>query len=223
MKFTSAREFLNRSQPRGDWYSIKNRADGSAAVYLYDEIGYWGTTAKDFTAQLAEIDVDLLDVYVSSIGGEVFDGIAIYNALRSHRAEVKVRVDSMAASIASVIVQAGDSRTMLTGSQMMIHNAAGLAFGGADTLREVADILDKQSAIIAGIYAERSGLPADGFRDMMAAETWMSAPEAVEAGLADEVVTPSRAADNDPDPDPDDTEAASNRWRSEFLQSIEIG
>lgn len=215
----TAREFLNRRTPTSDsWYSIVNRADGSAVIHLYDEIGYWGTTAKDFAAELNAIDASSIDVHVSSIGGEVFDGIAIYNALRSHAAEIHVRVDSMAASIASVIVQAGDRRTMLSGSQMMIHNASGLAFGNADDLREMAQILDKQTTIIAEIYAERSGEPIDGFIEMMAAEAWMNANEAVAAGLADEVVTPERATK-----DTEGTPAASNMWRAAFLQSVEIG
>lgn len=218
----TAREFLNRAQPRNDWYSIVNRADGTAAVYLYDEIGYWGTTAKDFAAELTAIDADTIDVHVSSIGGEVFDGIAIYNALRSHKAEIRVQVDSMAASIASVIVQAGDTRSMLSGSQMMIHNAHGLGWGGADDLRAMADILDKQTAIIADIYAERSGRDADTFLELMAVESWLNASEAVDAGLADEVVTPGRAASTETNDTETDAPAA-NMWRSAFLESAEIG
>lgn len=221
MKFLTAREFLNRAQARSDWYSIVNRADGSAALYLYDEIGYWGTTAKDFAAELADLDVDTLDVYVSSIGGEVFDGIAIYNTLRAHKATVNVRVDSMAASIASVIVQAGDTRSMLTGSQMMIHNASGLGWGSADDLRQMAEILDKQTSIIAEIYAERSGDPAAGFLELMAAETWFSAAEAVDVGLADKVVKPAKGAD-DETIDDETHESASNMW-SDFMRSVEIG
>lgn len=172
-------------------YSITNQGD-EAVVRIYDEIWWLGVNAQDLAADLDAITAPKIRVEINSPGGDVWDGIAIYNALRAHPAEVTTRVDGMAASIASVIAQAGDHRTMLGGSQMMIHNASGLTIGDANTHAEMVEILRQQDRVIAGIYAERSGSPADDFAVLMDAETWMTAAEAVERGLADEVVEPPR-------------------------------
>ena len=187
------RQFLNHSSSQGDWYSIANKtSDEQVDVYLYDEIGLFGTTAADFMRELSEIKTASLQVHISSKGGDIFDGIAIYNALRTHSAPVTTKVDALAASIASVIAQAGDIRLMLTGSQMMIHEAHGLALGDADDMRDLADLLDKQTENIAGIYAERAGGTGKKahFLSLMKDETWLNADETVSEGLADEVIKP---------------------------------
>jgi len=175
-----------------DWYRITNRADTAPEVFIYGEIGWDGITADDLVRDLAAIDSDEITVRINSPGGSVFGGIAIYNALRTHPATVNVLVDSMAASIASVIAQAGDTRRMVQHSQMMIHEANGIAIGSGKEIREYASLLDKQSDLIARIFAERSGKPEAVFRALMANETFFSAEEAVETGLADEVMIPAR-------------------------------
>lgn len=181
----------NRIAPNG---LIVTNADGpKATIRIYDEIGWFGITADEVAAELEKITAEEIEVQISSLGGDVFDGIAIYNALRAHPAKITTRVDSLAASIASVIAQAGDHRIMLTGSQMMIHEAWGFAIGRASEMRQLADILDKQSAIIASIYAERADeSTAEEFMELMVAETWFDHDEAVAAGLADEVVKPAK-------------------------------
>jgi ATP-dependent protease ClpP protease subunit len=142
---------------------------------------------------LDQITAPEILVRINSIGGSVFAGIAIYNAIRQHPAHVTTQVDAMAASIASVIAQAGDRRVMMQHSQMMIHEAAGIAIGSAQDMREYADILERQTDLIADIYTARAGDVGNKatFRKMMSAETWLSDDEAVDIGLADEVVTPS--------------------------------
>lgn len=185
-------------QKPGAWYSVQNAAgdDGPATIRIYDDIGFslWGgVTEEDFARDLEQVAAKDVEVHVSSSGGDVFAGIAIYNALRAHPAHVTVRVDSLAASIASVIVQAGDRRTMLSGSQMMVHPAWGAAVGPAADMRQFAELLDRQTDIIASIYAERSGQDVEVFRQMLAGDdVWLTAEEAVAAGLADEVVAPVR-------------------------------
>ncbi|MHB9857621.1 head maturation protease, ClpP-related [Streptomyces sp. YIM S03343] len=179
------------------WYRITNAMDGpegpgTPCLYIYGDIGSWGITAAQCVHDLAEIEAPVIDLYINSPGGEVFDGLAIYNALRSHPAKVMVRVDALAASIASVIAMAGDHVTMSPGSQMMIHDANGVACGEPDELRKYADFLDAQSDNIAAIYAERAGGTAKQWRARMQAETWYFADEAVAAGLADEVAKPVR-------------------------------
>jgi ATP-dependent protease ClpP protease subunit len=183
-------------QGRNDWYRIANKSSSVAEVMIYDEIGFFGVTAADFVKDLRGITADQIDLRLNTPGGDVFDGVAIYNALRDHAARVEVTVDGLAASAGSFIAQAGDRVVMNRGSQMMIHDAWGLTIGNADDMRQMADLLDKNTASIAGIYAERSGRPVDEWRDLMRAETWFDADEAVEAGLADEVAGRSAASRN---------------------------
>ena len=182
-------------QPRAvgaDWCAIVAKADddgaeSSAEIRIYDEIGgWWGTSAKEFADQIAELDVDRIDLYVNSPGGSAWDGIAIMNALRRHRARVVVTVDGLAASAASLICMAADHLTMAGSSQLMIHDASGLCWGNASDMAETAALLDKLSDSYADGYARRAGGTRAEWRDVMKAETWYTAEEAVLAGLADE-------------------------------------
>ena len=189
---------------RDNWYEIDNSADDEAIIYVYSEIGYFGATAEEFVAELKDITAPKITVRINSLGGSIFETIGIFNALRSHPAQVTTQVDAVAASAASVIVQAGDNRVMLDNSEMMIHEAHGIAVGAtAADMREMADILDNQTTKIAEIYAKRKGdgrtkahflaLMRTGASNM---GTWFSAKETVSEGLADEVVTPSSKSDN---------------------------
>ena len=181
---------------RPAWYRIDNQAGEPAALYIFDEINpMWGIGAQEVVDQLKTLDVSQLDVHINSPGGNVFDGIAIMNALRSHKANITVKVDGLAASIASVIAMAGDSIVMSLGAQMMVHNPSGFAMGDAKTMRELADTLDKCRASIASIYADRAGGTVDAWGTAMDAETWYTAQEAVDAGLADKVDDSSQADD----------------------------
>ena len=187
-KVKTARPRAQLRQGRTDWYRIENLGAGSAAVYLYDEVGYWGVTASDFVEELSElVGVAQIDLHINSPGGEVFEGLAIMNCLRAHPAAVTTYVDGIAASIASVIAMAGDRIVMGPHSQLMIHDGSGLCIGNAGEMRKMADLLDFQSDNIAGVYAERAGGTVADWRALMEAETWYSADEAVAAGLADEV------------------------------------
>lgn len=182
-----ARNVMNLRQGRNDWYSVKAQADG-AVVSIYDEIGYFGVTAQDFAADIGKIKGDI-ELHINSPGGEVFDGLAIYNSLSQRAGNVRVVVDSLAASICSVIAQAASpgQLVMAKSASMMIHDGFGLAVGNAADMRKMAGVLDEQSGIIAQIYADRSGKPAAQWREAMVAETWYGAQAAVDAGLADEV------------------------------------
>lgn len=177
------------AQPTGNaWFRMHPRNDAAlpARVDIYAEIGGggWmneGVSAVDFIAQLAVIPGDL-EIHLNSPGGDVFDGLAIYNALAQRQGNVTTVIDGLAASAASFIAMAGKTRLACPGSMMMIHDAAGLCMGNSADMRELADLLDKVSDNIAAIYAERSGRP-DGWRAAMEKETWYTADEAVEAGL----------------------------------------
>jgi ATP-dependent Clp endopeptidase proteolytic subunit ClpP len=185
--FKTARPVARLREGRTDWYRIEAKSSAKAKVYIYDEIGYVGVSAQDFVRDINEVTAEEIELHIDSPGGDVFDGVAIYNSIHDHDATVTVIVDGIAASAASFIAQAGDKIIMNRNSTMMIHDAHGLAIGNSKDMAELAGLLDKASDNIASIYAERSGLSAEHWREAMRAETWYSADEAVEARLADEV------------------------------------
>ena len=150
---------------RTDWYRIENNSSATAKVYIYDEIGYVGVSAQDFVRDLNEVKASKIELHIDSPGGDVFDGIAIYNVIKDHPADVTVIVDGIAASAASFIAQAGDKIVMNRNSSMMIHDAHGLAIGNSKDMAELAGLLDKASDNIASIYAERCGMPAEHWRE----------------------------------------------------------
>lgn len=179
------------------WYRIRAEAEagasGPARVDVYDEIGgSWfsdGVSAGDFVAELAAIPASReLHVHINSPGGDVFDGIAIYNAIAQRPGPVTTIVDGLAASAASFIAQAGKERVVSPGSMLMIHDASGICIGNSADMREVAELLDQVSGNLADIYAAHTGRPAAGWRESMQAETWYKASQAVEAGLADRLL-----------------------------------
>jgi ATP-dependent Clp endopeptidase proteolytic subunit ClpP len=182
---------------KGQWYSVTNATAERATIRIYDEIGGWGVEAEAFAKDLSGITASEIEVAINSPGGSVFEGLAIYNALRTHPARIITRVDGLAASAASFIAQAGDERVMVGSAQMMIHDARGVVFGDANELRAAADFLERQSTNIAELYAERSGGEAAHYAALMAAETWLSAAQAVDEGLADSVLTPARQSTPD--------------------------
>jgi ATP-dependent protease ClpP protease subunit len=175
----------------------------SATLRLYDPIdadgGEWGVSAKEFAASLDSLDKGVREIQlrINSPGGDVFEGLAILNALRDHPAKVVAVVDGVAASAASFVAMAADEVLMSRNTEMMIHDASGLALGNANVMHDMAGRLDKISDNIADVYASRAGGTVEEWRKAMLAETWYSADEAVEAGLADRVREP---APGDPEP-----------------------
>ena len=168
---------------------ILNDGSGTTRVDVYDDIGEggWfaeGLTAKAFSGQMSSVRGPL-EVHINSGGGDVFDGIAIANSIRAHKGPVTTVVDGIAASIASVIAQAGQERVMRPGSMMMIHDAFGMTVGNAAEMAKMAETLDQVSGNIAAIYADRCGGTPDTWRGAMKDESWYTADEAVAAGLAD--------------------------------------
>lgn len=191
MRSTRRLQNLVGTLPR--WWKIENKAavGGPAIVSIYDEIGGpYGMTAADFLSEMREINGDI-EMHINSPGGDVFDGIAIYNQLRAaqKKGTVHIVVDGLAASAASFIAQAASPGhlEMAPHSQMMIHDGFALGMGNAADMLELAAQLDKASDNIAAIYADRTGKPAAHWRELMRAETWLSDWEAVECGLADRV------------------------------------
>lgn len=169
-------------------------ADGVAKLRLYDPIddwgGDWGVSAKEFAVALGALptDVHTIHLHINSPGGMVFEGVTILNQLRQHAARIVAVVDGLAASAASFIACGADEVQMAPNTQLMIHDAWGLAIGNAATMREAGDLLDRLSDNIASVYAAKAGGTTEEWRTAMLAESWYSAEEAVTAGLADSVV-----------------------------------
>lgn len=173
------------------WYEIKNKAD-KAEIWIYEMIGedFWsgdGVTAKNFQKELSEIKAAQIDLHINSPGGDVFDGIAIYNLLKQHPANVTTYIDGLAASIASLIALSGNEIFMAENALMMIHNPYGMAIGGASDMRKMADRLDVVRDSIAKTYISKTSKEEAEINALMDTETWMDADMAIDLGFADEI------------------------------------
>lgn len=184
---TSATKTSNQS-----WYSIKAKANDTAEISIYDEIGYWGITAKSFSKDLKALGNNLkqINLHIHSPGGDVFDGIAIYNLLKNHPANVTVYIDGLAASMASVIAMAGNEVIMPENAMMMIHKPWGIQGGDAEDMRKYADLLDKVENTLIPAYANKTGKTPEELAEMLSAETWLNGKECVEQGFADKLAEP---------------------------------
>lgn len=175
------------------WYAV--HASGEAAervieVFVYGEIGTWGITASQFMQDLRAVDDGVSPVIAAfnSIGGDLFDGLAMHNTLSRLGERCTARIDALAASAASVAVCGAHKVVIASNAMLMIHNPWTYAAGDADSFRKVADVLDQtMEAIIAAYKAKALTIDEAELRDMVAAETWLTAKEAVALGLADEV------------------------------------
>lgn len=151
-------------------------------------------SSYSLSRQLAELDVDAITVGINSYGGDISEGLAIYNALKRHRAKVTTRCDGFACSIASVVFMAGDERVMADPSMLMIHNGWTCATGNAKELRKAADDIEKMTEASVGIYLHSVGIEEDELRRLMDEETWIGADDAVEMGFAT-AIEESKASD----------------------------
>jgi ATP-dependent protease ClpP protease subunit len=178
------------------WYAIAKKSDTEAEVRIYEDIGTFGVSAKQFADDLEKIGAQTLHVRLNTYGGEAFDGIAIHNALKAHSAKVVVHVDGIAASSGSIIAMSGDEIRMANNAFLMIHEARGGVMGEAGDLRDYADILDKLNDAIASTYQGRAGRTRKYWRDAMAEESWFTAEEAKAEGLIDIIEEPNKSAKN---------------------------
>lgn len=168
-----------------------NLKDDGAEILLYGPIGAsWfedGISAKEVAEKVKSLDVKNLTVRINSDGGDVFEGVAIYNAIRRHKAKTTTAVDGLAASAASVVMLAGDERQVASNALIMIHDPWMMSIGNADELRKAADTLEAIRGTAINTYASRTSLTADEASEYMLAETWFDADEALEHGFATEV------------------------------------
>lgn len=176
------------------WFRMQAGGQGDADIYIYDEIGFWGVTAKQFVSELNALgDITHINLHINSPGGDVFEGIAIFNALKTHGASITVYVDGVAASMASVIAMVGNPVIMPENTFMMIHKPFGFTGGDAEDMRTYADLLDKVEAVLLPAYAQKTGKTTDEIAAMLADETWMSGAECLAHGFADQVTPAVKA------------------------------
>ena len=178
-----------------NWLSYQPRASvhEPAVLQIFDQIGEdWfggsGISAKAFSDALQSVGPGPLVVEINSPGGNVWDGLTIYNMLRGRQAPVTTRVVGIAASIASIIALAGDTIEMAEASLFMIHDPSGMVAGTSEDMRKMANALDQHAEILAGIYVKRTGKTSAQIRAAMSAETWFTAQEAIQFGLADKSI-----------------------------------
>lgn len=176
------------------WFRMQAKEDQTADIYIYDEIGGWGISARRFTEDLISLgNLSHINLHIHSPGGEVFDGIAIYNQLKNHSATITVFIDGLAASMASVIAMVGDTVIMPKNAMMMIHKPWGVSWGDANDMREYADLLDKLENVLIPAYVAKTGKTTEEITAMLEQETWLDGDECVEHGFADKVIEPVKA------------------------------
>ena len=183
------------------WYTMKVE-DKTAEIVIYDEIGksWWGeetVSAKSFIDTLAALgDVDNITLRINSPGGDVFDGVAIHNAIKNHKATVTAHVDGIAASAASFIAMAADKIVMPANAFLLIHGASGMSFGNADDMRAVAEDLERIDKSLTATYVTRAKSTTAKVKALMKEDRLMDATEAKQWGFADEVTSEKKMAAN---------------------------
>lgn len=182
------------------WYQIKAKGAKSAEINIYGDIGesWYGDsiTAKQFVTDLAALDVEQLTVRINSYGGSVSDGLAIYNAIKRHKAKTTVAIDGVAVSIASLIAMAGDSVEMADNALMMIHAPWSVAVGNSADMREAADVLDKYAHAMSSSYVDKTGKTAEAILSWLTdgIDHWFTAAEALAENLIDGIVPAQEVA-----------------------------
>jgi len=198
-------------QTRGEPNALHG-SDADAEIYLYDPIGgWWGVEASAFVRDLMALDADRIDLHINSPGGSAYDGLAMYQALRNHKARITVYVDGLAASAASFVAMAGDRRICAPHATVMIHEPWGLCIGDAADMDRARAELDKLADNNAALYARRAGGEAADWREAMREESWYTAEEAVAAGLMHEVQEVQEDGEKTGDSDAK-AQAHTDRW-----------
>ena len=169
------------------WYNIQNKAGETADVYIFDEIGTYGITAQEFITDIKDLKDTPINLRINSLGGDVFDGMAMYNVIKRREAKTTVYIEGIAASIATIISLGADEVVMAENSLFMIHNAWGGTMGEAKDMRKTAETLEKITGELTDIYRKKTGLSYDALAEMMDEETWLNANEALEMGFIDTI------------------------------------
>ncbi len=167
-------------------YKIEDKDDKST-IYIYDEISWFGLSSEQLVKDINNITAKTIHIRFNSPGGSVFDGTAVFNAIKQHKSKTITHIDGLAASISSVIALAADEVRMAENAFLMIHDPWSIVIGNADTMREEADLLEKVGGVIAKTYIDKTGKDEKEIKSLMVAETWMTADEALEMGFIDAI------------------------------------
>ena len=182
------------------YFKIQNKkSDERAKLHIYDQVGkdWWsdeGVSDKDVIGWLAEADGKPLDVHINSVGGNVYEGIAIYNALKNYENDVTIYIDGIAASIASVIACASDDVRINNGATLMVHGIKGglSVYGGEDEIKDAADrclaAMQSCKESIVDIYESKTGMSRDDIIALMSTDSYLSAQEALDKGFCNEIL-----------------------------------
>jgi len=178
----------NKPLDKPDWYKIENVSDDETQVLLYDYIGWPFNSAEEFVKMLAEIKQPKVTIRINSLGGDVWDANAIFNAIKAHPSKPITRIESLAASAASYIAVAGYKKQAYKNTMLMIHEPMTGLYGNQYEFREVADILEQISGNMIDMYADNTNIGKREIKDMLKVETWMTAKAAKEKGFVDEII-----------------------------------
>lgn len=184
----AAAKYWGKSLDKPDWYRIDAKAGDDAEIFIYDVIGWPFIEASQFVKDLSGVKAKAITVRINSPGGDVFDGTAIFNALKNHPARIVTRIEGLAASMASVIALAGDELQAHPNTMLMIHCAQALTIGNQYVHDEVKELLAKIDGNILDVYYEKSKVGKRELKEMMEKETWFTAKEARERGFIDTIV-----------------------------------
>lgn len=179
---------------KNKYYALETNGK-EADIYIFGDITSWEWFENDVSSytlskelQALDPDIETINVHINSYGGEVAEGLAIYNLLRNHKAKVRTYCDGFACSIASVIFMAGDERIMNAASLLMVHNAWMRTAGNANQLRKDADDLDKITQASINAYMQNVNITENRLKELLDAETWILPNEALEMGFATTIV-----------------------------------
>lgn len=188
--------FWNKSLDKPDWYEIKSQSEEEVEIFIYDVIGWPFTRAEDFAKSLSEFGTKNLIVRVNSPGGDVFDAVSIFNTINSYKGKTITRIDSLAASAASIVALSGKEVQVYKNSMMMIHEPWTFAWGNQYDLSDVVNLLGKISGNFIDIYADNSNIGKRTIKEMMKDETWFTAKEMKEKDLIDTIIEKDGAKAN---------------------------
>ena len=175
-------------------YQIKAMDDDSTDILLYGIVAWWDLDSKQFAEDLMRITTSKVNLRINSPGGNVFDGIGMYNSIKTHPAQFTSIIESSALSIMSVVALASETVKIAKNAFMMLHEPWSIIAANAKDLRKEADVLDKLSGGMAGTYMEKTGKSAKNVKEWMGEETWFNAQEAKDAGLVDEIIGENKEA-----------------------------
>jgi ATP-dependent Clp endopeptidase proteolytic subunit ClpP len=181
--------FWNKPLDKPDWFKVQAISDDETEIMIYDVIGWPFISADNFVRALAEITAKTVTVRINSPGGDVFDGMAIFNALKNYQqGKVVTRIEGIAASMASIIALSGKEVQAFANTMYMIHEPYAFTAGNQYSLRELADILEKMSGQMIDIYSSNASPGKREIAQMMKDEAWLTAKEAKEKGFIDTIV-----------------------------------